>query len=366
MNDFLPMTPEGVTDQVLSSAVSAMHGRGELAVNEWTANARPASGWNLESFMQYRQKNAASVPQFPGAQASGQWFDMVKPFLAGHEGNETFAYHGALSSHRKAGKKYVERGHNSTEEVSVGYGFNLQRRDARSVFKQHLGMADGDFDEVFNGQRGISPAESEKLLTYAAYEANAQVDNLLRGVPLRAHQRAALVSLTYNAGIGSVKDSGILEAVRAGNDAEAASRILAFNTLGGELAGRRRDEASLYMGARAQEYFAYREREAQWLKARTANTTPHDEMLAAWKTAGAWFRKENTVGAYLSRLGVVGSDDTRDAIGKELQTRFEAHLAEQPNLRADPGKARAWLLSEFDRVVADMGLTPRPTFPQRP
>lgn len=252
------MTPEGVTDQVLSNEVTAMHGRGELAVNEWTTNARPASGWNLESFMQYRAKSAASVPQFPGAQANAQWFDQVKPFLANHEGNETFAYHGALSSFRKAGKKYVERGHASKEEVSVGYGFNLQRKDARDVFKRHLGLTDQDFDDVFNGARGLSPGESEKLLTYAAYEANAQIDHALRGVPLRDHQRAALVSLTYNAGIGAVRSSGLLEAVKSGNDAEVASRILNFNTAGGELAGRRRDEASLFLGAKAEQFFAKR------------------------------------------------------------------------------------------------------------
>lgn len=257
-SDLLPLTPEGVADQALSSEVDALHSRGELAVNEWTANARPASGWNLDAFMSFRAKAAASVPQFPGATPSSSWLDQVKPFLSGHEGNETFAYHGALSAPRKAGKKYVEAGHNSQEEVSVGYGFNLQRRDARDVFKGQLGLTEKDFDDVFNGRRGLTPAESEKLLTYALYEANAQIDHKLRGVPLRDHQRAALVSLTYNAGIGAVSKSGLLDAVKSGNDDEVASRVLAFNTAGGELANRRRDEASLYLGARAESFFRNR------------------------------------------------------------------------------------------------------------
>lgn len=257
-SDLLPLTADAVADQALTSAVDDLQGRGELAVNEWTSNARPAAGWNLGAFMSFRAQAAAAVPPFPGATPSSGWFQQVKPFVSGHEGHETFAYHGALTAPRKAGKKYVEPGHNSKEEVSVGYGFNLQRRDARDVFKSQLGLSEKDFDDVFNGRRGITPAESEKLVTYALYEANAQVGHKLRGVPLRDHQRAALVSLAYNAGIGAVTQSGILDAVRAGNDDEAATRILAFNTAGGELAGRRRDEASLFLGARAEAFFKQR------------------------------------------------------------------------------------------------------------
>lgn len=257
-SELLPLTAEGVSDQALSSQVDALQGRGELAVQEWTQNARPASGWNLEAFLNFRAKAAASVPQFPGATPSSSWLEQARPFVSSHEGNETFAYHGALTAPRKAGKKYVEPGHNSKEEVSVGYGFNLQRRDAREVFSRQLGLTDQDFTDVLNGKRGVSPAESEKLLTYALYDANAQIDHKLRGVPLRDHQRAALVSLTYNAGINAVTQAGLLDAVRAGNDSEVASRILAFNTAGGQLTGRRRDEASLFLGARAEAFFKQR------------------------------------------------------------------------------------------------------------
>jgi hypothetical protein len=257
-SEILPMSADGVTDQVLSNAESELNGRGELAVNEWTANARPASGWNLGSFMSYRAKAQSSVPQFPGASTSSAWLEQARPFVSQHEGNESFAYHGALSAPRKAGEKYVKPGHNSKEEVSVGFGFNLQRRDARDVFKNQLGLTDTDYDDVFNGRRGVTPAESEKLLTYALYEANAQLDHRLRGVPLRDHQRAALASVVYNAGIGAVVGSGLLDAVKNGNDAEVASRILAFNTGGGELTDRRRDEAALYLGSKADAYFRSR------------------------------------------------------------------------------------------------------------
>lgn len=133
--------------------------------------------------MGYRAKAKASVPQFLGARASMGWFDLVKPHLAQHEGNESMAYHGALTSFRKAGKKTVEPGHNSTEEVSVGYGFNLQRKDARDVFKRHLGLADQGYDDVFNGRRPVTPGEAEKLLTFGVYEANNQIDHALRGAP---------------------------------------------------------------------------------------------------------------------------------------------------------------------------------------
>ncbi|PPE71479.1 hypothetical protein IS481_12070 [Caldimonas thermodepolymerans] len=257
MDSLLPTTPQGVADRAIQAQVDALYAKGELAVNEWTRNAKPAAGWNLEAFLDFRSRATASVPQFPGAQVRTGWLDTAKPFVAEHEGNELRAYHGVLSSHRKAGKKYAEPGHNSIEEVSVGYGFNLQRKDARHVFKTELGLSDKEFDEVFNGQRMLTPAQAEKLLMFGLYEANAYLDRSLGpGVPLRDHERAALVSLIYNAGYSAVSRSGLLAAVKSGDRAEVARRILKFRTAGGALTERRRGEAALFLGAQAETFFA--------------------------------------------------------------------------------------------------------------
>lgn len=52
-------------------------------------------------------------------------------------------------------------------------------------------------------------------------------------VPLADHQLAALVSLTYNIGIGHFRQSGILRALNAGFPALAADRFLDYDHAGG-------------------------------------------------------------------------------------------------------------------------------------
>lgn len=371
MSNLLPLTPEGVADQALQAEADRLHSSGELAVNAWTANARPASGWNLQGFMEYRRQAAASVPQFPGAQASTGWLDTAKKFVPEHEGNESFAYHGILSAPRKAGQKYVTPGHGSKEEVSVGYGFNLQRRDARNVFKQQLGLSDTDFDDVYNGRRGVTPAESEKLLTYALYEANAQIDHKLRGVPLRDHQRAALVSLVYNAGIGSVEGSGLLEAVRHGNEGEAAGRILAFNTMGGALDGRRKSEASLFLGARAEEYFDVRRRQAAWLKAANARAQPIPNPIeSAIDAAAALWRRETVVGA-VTRMLQIDAGTTKPQLERKewedaLESRLVAHLKTNPELRRNKDVLGSWLYKDLQKLREERGVGQQPAFREAP
>jgi lysozyme len=91
--------------------------------------------------------------------------------------------------------------------------------------------------------------EAEQRLIIELGQAQTQVDAL--GAPLTAAQRAALTSLTFNAG-ASWMQSGLGEAVRAGNWIRARGIFLQYVRANGEvlegLARRRRAEAAWFEG----------------------------------------------------------------------------------------------------------------------
>jgi lysozyme len=106
------------------------------------------------------------------------------------------------------------------------------------------------------GTRALSPdemidceTEAEQRLIVELGRAQMQVDAL--GVPLTAAQRAALTSLTFNAG-ASWKQSGLGEAVRAGNWIRARDIFLRYVRANGEvlegLVRRRRAEVAWFEG----------------------------------------------------------------------------------------------------------------------
>jgi GH24 family phage-related lysozyme (muramidase) len=106
------------------------------------------------------------------------------------------------------------------------------------------------------GTRAVSPhetidceTEAEQRLIIELGQAQTQVDAL--GAPLTAAQRAALTSLTFNAG-ASWMQSGLGEAVRAGNWIRARGIFLQYVRANGEvlegLARRRRAEAAWFEG----------------------------------------------------------------------------------------------------------------------
>lgn len=254
--------PARLEDEAISSEIARLQGIGDLQMDDWVKGSRPATGWTIEAYDKALATRRSSVPQFPGAQPSsmgtGGWLDQARGLLDNEEGLETRAYHGVLSKARKnqvaaGGDIFVKEGHGSSEEVAIGYGWNMQRKDTKSVFANILGMSPAETDAVFNGRRGIDQGQAAKLRDYAIMEMNNSIDRDLKEAPLRDHQRAALVSIAYNMGYGGLKSTGIPEAIKAGKpDSEVAQMILAIPSN----KARRRVEAATYLGAQATNFFA--------------------------------------------------------------------------------------------------------------
>jgi GH24 family phage-related lysozyme (muramidase) len=254
--------PAHLEDEAISQEISRLQGIGDLQMDDWVKGSRPATGWNIEAYEKALDTRRSPIPQYPGAQPSamgtGGWLDQSRAILDNEEGLHSRAYHGATSKARKAqmdagGDIYVKEGHGSTEEVAVGYGWNMQRKDTKGVFAQILGFSPGDTDAVFNGKKGLDQAQSGKLRDYAIMEVNNSIEKEMKDQPLRDHQRAALVSIAYNLGAGGLRSTGILGAMKAGKpDAEVAKMILAIPSN----KERRKVEAAAFLGSQASNFFA--------------------------------------------------------------------------------------------------------------
>lgn len=96
----------------------------------------------------------------------------------------------------------------------------------------------------------ITQAEAERLLRRDLDKFERAVADAVK-VSLTDNQFSALVSFTYNVGIGALQGSSVLRILNQGNYKEAADRLLAWNKAGGrELAGlnrRRQAERSLFL-----------------------------------------------------------------------------------------------------------------------
>lgn len=247
----LSTDPRELEDAAIQKEIARLQGIGDLQMDDWTKNARPAKGWTFEAFEDALQTRRAPVPQYAGANPSamlkGGWFDQTKALIDNEEGYHERAYHGSLSSHRKAQGKdiYVRPGHQSSEEVAIGFGWNMQRKDTKQVWQSQLGMTASEVDDVFNGRKQINRVQAEKLRDYAIMEMNNGIERDTKDHPLRDHQRAALVSIAYNLGYGGLKKTGIIDALKAGKQpSEIAQMILAIPSN----KERRKVEAAQFLG----------------------------------------------------------------------------------------------------------------------
>lgn len=253
--------PKQLENEAISQEIARLQSTGDLQMDDWTKGSMPATGWTVEAYAKALDTRRAPIPQFPGAapraMGSGGWLDQVRDILGNEEGSEGRAYHGATSSLRKAGKKYIEENDPLNEETAIGYGWDLRRKDTDQVFYSQLGYSPSDIKALKSGQMTMPEDKRQKLRDYAIMEMNGQLERDTKDVPLRDHQRAALVSLAYNMGYAGLKKTGIVDAVKAGKpDAEVAKMIMGSNSISGMLNGRRRNEAALYLGAQATAFFA--------------------------------------------------------------------------------------------------------------
>ena len=104
-----------------------------------------------------------------------------------HEGTSLVVYDDALGK----GSSYKE---GSKGEPTVGYGFNLNRSDARDLIEGE-GL---DYDKVRSGEAIVPEAAARNLLKYVLKRSEGYVRTTFKTSKLADHQVMALTSMTYN------------------------------------------------------------------------------------------------------------------------------------------------------------------------
>ncbi len=93
--------------------------------------------------------------------------------------------------------------------------------------------------------------QADAALASALQAFSSQVNAAIK-VPLSSGEKAAVVSLAYNIGIGSFKKSTLLRLLNEGQFAAAAKQFARWNRAGGEvlrgLSNRRAAERALFLG----------------------------------------------------------------------------------------------------------------------
>lgn len=130
--------------------------------------------------------------------------------------------------------------------ATVGVGFNMERPDARAVYREATGRS--DFDAVRAGTTKINDQDVQRLFEHTIQEAEQFIQNRFRGVDLREHQRIALVSLAFNN--PSLVGPNLTRMVKEGDWNGARDEILhrSNRTSNRGLASRRWREAAMFTG----------------------------------------------------------------------------------------------------------------------
>ena len=256
----LRTNPQEIIDDAVYTQLRQLQAEGKTALDTWTNRALPLNGWSLGTYVELLDKQhpqaGPTVAGMPNPNAG--WVDDIKATLRTQEGWESRAYHGAKSSLRTQGK-YVQDGHASKEEVSVGYGFNMNRGNGEGLAELQgvLGLPQEDAKAIFNGRRQLAVEEGEKLLDYEVNRLNDWLIQKTGGFPFRDHERKALLSYAYNAGTGSLERSGILDAAKRRDTKEVVARLRAAGTKDTKTNQLRREkEIVWWMGADAQNAYA--------------------------------------------------------------------------------------------------------------
>lgn len=117
-------------------------------------------------------------------------------------------------------------------------------RDLGGVWTIGYGCTDG-----VTGGMSVSQEDADIMLADALEEKAGGVDNLLT-VDLTANQAAALISFSYNVGLGNLKSSTLLRLVNAGTFADVPKQFLRWSNVNGQmvrgLLRRRQAEADLW------------------------------------------------------------------------------------------------------------------------
>lgn len=210
-------------------------------------------------FDAYRARRAVNSGLAPASAVNAQgfdlrsWMDKLKPVQGGaatdrvEDGvDQTYRSRRNDLLKREEGFWATAYADPSGTNKSIGYGFNLDRKDARDVLSRAAPGA--SFEDIYNGKRALTKEEAERLLDIAAGHAEQHVANRFKGVNLTEHQRAALVSMAYNG--PSLITQRLVGAVANGDPETAVHEFLNSKSVDRFpfLAPRRWREAQIFLG----------------------------------------------------------------------------------------------------------------------
>lgn len=109
---------------------------------------------------------------------------------------------------------------------TIGIGFNMERPDAKQIFRDVLNIPENQFNDYLNGKRVLSQAHVRTLFNYNADEAEKIVENRIGSEivdKLSKQQRLVLVSLAFNH--PQLIGPNLVSAIREGRLNDAAREI---------------------------------------------------------------------------------------------------------------------------------------------
>lgn len=138
----------------------------------------------------------------------------------------------------------VQPGQPLVGKATVGVGFNMDQPDGRKLWTEAFRGNGPDFDKVRSGEVRLNDGQVDTLLSHMANRTEDYINRFFPGVPLRDHQRQALVSLGY---YGPALLRGVAEAYRTGGP-QAAAEVIRRGDGKSLVSTRRAREAQLFAG----------------------------------------------------------------------------------------------------------------------
>lgn len=131
---------------------------------------------------------------------------------------------------------------------SVGYGFNIDAPGHKAMLRDVLGFNDAQIKSLRKGETEIDQSQARALFEAAADEAEQIVDNRLKDVDLKRHERLALVSMAYNN--PELIGPNLVKKLKSKDKQQALDEILYKSNKGDHrgLAVRRYKEATMFAG----------------------------------------------------------------------------------------------------------------------
>lgn len=199
----------------------------------------------LDKLMSDARMSVRFTP-FSGVAGSDTYRNQRLDIIHKREGYREYAYDDATGRRASSGEV---RG-----AVTVGYGFNMERKDAPEIFEKVLGMNRAQFDAVKAGGKPLTKDQGIKLAEYALNQVEDFLERRIGKETMDAlsrNQRLALVSLAYHG--PALVSSDLVAALKAKDHSTAANLIATMSKRAKDLTEdqwrrRRIEEAEQFSG----------------------------------------------------------------------------------------------------------------------